>query len=312
MRKENVLQRQIDLLKAQLRDIKTPEDTITPLGSPPSVQESQVEVQQPGPSGLSICSPDKSQRSFYDEQAARSRSMSPVYTDYDSSGGDRGEPYDPHYPTMSSNPPTPAQRPKDNQPKVSSPVPRKPELPQEDKDEASVSERLILVRELLQIPPPQPLVDSPFTKSAQSKVNRPCEQNLPQVQSFAKVFQQFKDKIQPKDSKQASVQAVRPPTLPRMYRPLESDWQPSEQRVNQSFVHIKKGYATSLARMHDTDLKTMEKLARETLAVQSFKDQFLHASQLLLHQLVEVLEPLSDGQPYCPSTTGLTNIRRCG
>ena len=186
-------------------------------------------------------------------QADRSRSMSPVYSDH---SVHHMEEYDPLHPTMStSRCVTPAQRSYPDS--VHSLSSRGSDYTVPDivePEDTSITSKIQIVRSILDLPQHTVAVQSPYTKSAPEKVPKTSISALPRVAGFSKVFTEFQQKLR---SGEGTKIAVKPPTLPRHFRPTQKDLQPIEQRINPAFTHIKTSYATGQVRLHYSEVRLL-------------------------------------------------------
>ena len=103
------------------------------------------------------------------------------------------------------------------------------------------SEKVATVLEVLDMVPPPPVIDSPLTKSATPKPVKQGSPAIPAGTSFIKAFNKYQSDLSDQGSK--SQTGVKPPVLPRWYRPVETDWHPNELRLNDSWVHLSKNYS---------------------------------------------------------------------
>ena len=309
-RKELLLKQEIAALHAQLSGI----DPATPVHSP-TTATLDTTVTAGISADLHLPLPEHSRvtQAYVATQRARSRSMSPVYSDQEVVHSDSIEQYDPVHPTMSvSRSVTPAR----------SVTPTKRHYPASVRSEHSVSSRasadtvpdvtdqedntigykIQIVRSILDLPQQTVPVQSPYTKSAPERVPKPPVSVLPRVAGFTKVFDEFRVKLKAGDGTKL---IVKPPTLPRHYRPAELELQPVDQRINPSFTHIKTSYASGPVRLHDSEIRLLEKLSRETLSVNSFNDQFINAIQHLLANLREEIDDFSPQLDLINQISGL-------
>ena len=293
-KKELLLKQEIAALNAQLSGI----DPSTPVRSPATTELDTADI-----AGMHLPLPGVSRAapSYVATQADRSRSMSPVYSDHSV------EQYDPLHPTIStSRSVTPAQReyPEsvDSLHSVSSKSSADTVPDMIDQEDTSIGHKIQVVRSILDLPQHTVAVQSPYTKSAPERVPKTPVSVLPRVAGFTKVFSEFQLKLKAGDGTKL---VVKPPTLPRHYRPAEKDLQPVEQRVNPAFTHIKTSYATGQVRLHESEIRLLEKLSRETLSVNSFNDQFVNAIQYLLAQLREEVDAFSPQLDLINQISGL-------